>query len=100
VPLAILVSAANRHDSMLFEDLLDAVQPVGGLQAGQERDRTRSMRTKAMTMRSAADSFCCMEGRDYVRCHQIATKNLWTENIEPNTTQQIADLRLLLGAAG
>ena len=28
VPLAALLSGANRHDSVLFEDLLDAVPPI------------------------------------------------------------------------
>jgi hypothetical protein len=39
--LAILVSEPNRHDSMLFEDLLDAVSLIGGLQGrpGKRADK-------------------------------------------------------------
>lgn len=37
MPLAILVSGANRHDSMRFEGLIDAVQPVRGLQGRPRR---------------------------------------------------------------
>ncbi len=28
VPLAVIVSAANVHDSMVFEELIDAVEPI------------------------------------------------------------------------
>jgi IS5 family transposase len=28
IPLAALLSGANRHDSMVFEDLLDAIPPI------------------------------------------------------------------------
>ena len=28
IPLAVLLSAANTHDSMLFEALLDAIEPI------------------------------------------------------------------------
>ena len=38
-PLAVLISPANRHDSMLFEPLLDAVPPVLGGRRGRPRSR-------------------------------------------------------------
>jgi hypothetical protein len=28
IPLAVLLSAANTHDSMLFEALLEAIEPI------------------------------------------------------------------------
>ncbi|MCC4607781.1 IS5 family transposase [Xanthomonas campestris pv. zinniae] len=55
VPLAILVSGANRHDSMLFEDLIDAVQPVGGLQ-GRPKKRP--------------DKVHADKGYDYAKCRR------------------------------
>ncbi len=55
MPLAILVSGANRHDSMLFEDLIDAVQPVAGLQ-GRSRKRPEKVH---------AD-----KGYDYAKCRR------------------------------
>jgi IS5 family transposase len=55
VPLAILVSGANRHDSMLFEPLLDAVQPIAGLQG---RPRTRP------------DKVHADKGYDYDKCRK------------------------------
>ena len=38
LPLAVQVTGANRHDSMVFDDLLDAVPPVAGL-SGRPRRR-------------------------------------------------------------
>lgn len=38
-PLAVLISPANRHDSMLFEPLLDAVPPVHNGRRGHPRTR-------------------------------------------------------------
>lgn len=55
LPLAILVSGANRHDSMLFEDLIDAVQPVGGL-PGRPRKRP--------------DKVHAYKGYDYEKCRR------------------------------
>jgi IS5 family transposase len=42
VPLAILASGANRHDCMVFEPLLDAVEPVAGL-PGRPRRRPHKL---------------------------------------------------------
>ena len=53
MPLAILVSGANRHDSMLFEELLDAVPAVSGLQ-GRPRKRP--------------DKLHADKGYDYAKC--------------------------------
>lgn len=53
--MAILVSGANRHDSMFFKDLIDAVQPVAGLQ-GRPRKR--------------ADKVHADKGYDYDKCRQ------------------------------
>jgi hypothetical protein len=41
IPLAIRLSAANRHDSMLFTELLDAIVPVK-----QRRGRPRKRPAK------------------------------------------------------
>jgi IS5 family transposase len=53
VPLVVLVSAANRHDSMLFEQCIDAIPAVRGL-PGRPRSRPRKLH---------AD-----KGYDYRRC--------------------------------
>lgn len=55
VPLAILVSGANRHDSMLFEAVIDAVKPVSGL-PGRPRKRP--------------DKVHADKGYDYKKCRQ------------------------------
>lgn len=54
-PLALRVSGANRHDSMLFEELLDAVPPVGGL-PGRPRSRP--------------DKLHADKGYDYPKCRR------------------------------
>jgi transposase len=53
LPLATLLSGANRHDSMLFEELLDAI-PSTKTPAGQRRKRPAKLH---------AD-----KGYDYPRC--------------------------------
>jgi transposase len=37
VPLAVKLTAANVHDSVVFEDLLDAIPPIQGLQGRPRR---------------------------------------------------------------
>jgi IS5 family transposase len=37
IPLAILMSGANRHDSMLFEPLLAAIPPIKTLRGGRRK---------------------------------------------------------------
>lgn len=54
-PLALRVSGANRHDSMLFEELLDAVPAVAGL-SGRPRRRP--------------DKVHADKGYDYKKCRR------------------------------
>ena len=61
-PLALRVSGANRHDSMLFEELLDALSPVGGL-PGRPRSRP--------------DKVHADKGYDYPKCrHALAQRGV------------------------
>lgn len=39
IPLAVMSSAANTHDSMLFERLLDEIEPIKGPGRGRPRKR-------------------------------------------------------------
>jgi IS5 family transposase len=55
LPLAVQVSGANRHDSMVFEQLLDAVPPVAGL-SGRPRQRP--------------DKLHADKGYDYAKCRR------------------------------
>nr|WP_139798610.1 IS5 family transposase [Andreprevotia lacus] len=59
IPLAIMVTGANRHDSMAFEPLLDALPAVPGL-AGQPRSRP--------------DKLHADKGYDYRRCRAYLRK--------------------------
>jgi transposase len=59
IPLALLLSAANVHDSRLLEPLLDAVPPVRQ-RAGRPRKRPAKLR---------AD-----KGYDYDRCRKAARR--------------------------
>ena len=59
VPLAALLSSANRHDSMVFEAVLDAVPPIKR-PSGQRRHRPAKLH---------AD-----KGYDYPRCRQALTR--------------------------
>lgn len=59
IPLAALLSPANRHDSMLFEALLDAVPPV----------RTPAGRRRKRPAKLHAD-----KGYDYARCRASCRK--------------------------
>jgi transposase len=56
VPLAARLSAANVHDSVVFEDLLDAIPPIKGLW-GRPRKRPAKLH---------ADKAC-----DIPRCRQV-----------------------------
>lgn len=53
LPLAVQVTGANRHDSMVFEELLDAVPAVAGL-SGRPRRRP--------------DKLHADKGYDYAKC--------------------------------
>jgi transposase len=53
IPLAVLISPANRHDSRMLEPLLDAVRPIKGLWG---RPRTRPAKRHAD---KAYDFGCC-----------------------------------------
>jgi transposase len=55
VPLATLLTGANRHDSVVFDDLLDAIPPIKR-PSGQRRKRPAKLH---------AD-----KGYDYLRCRQ------------------------------
>ena len=55
IPLAALLTGANRHDSIIFEDLLDAIPPIKQ-PSGQRRKRPAKLH---------AD-----KGYDYPRCRQ------------------------------
>ena len=55
LPLAVQVTGANRHDSMVFEELLDAVPPVAGL-SGRPRRRP--------------DKLHADKGYDYAKCRR------------------------------
>ncbi len=59
LPLASLLTGANRHDSVVFADLLDAIPPV----------RTPAGRRRKRPAKLHAD-----KGYDYPRCRQALTK--------------------------
>jgi transposase len=58
-PLAALLSGANRHDSMVFEDLLDAIPPIR-MPSGRRRKRPAKLH---------AD-----KGYDIPRCRRALTR--------------------------
>lgn len=62
VPLALTVTGANRHDSMVFEALLDALSSVRGLSG-----RSRWYSDKLHTGNGYDYSRC----REYLRKHEI-----------------------------
>jgi transposase len=43
VPLAVMLSGANVHDSMLLEDLLDGIEPIKGPGRGRPRKRPEKL---------------------------------------------------------
>ncbi len=55
IPLAMMSSAANTHDSMLFERLLDEIEPIKGPGRGRPRKRPDKLHadTRPTTTRSA-----------------------------------------------
>jgi transposase len=59
LPLAALLSGANRHDSMVFEPLLDAI-PLIGTPAGRRRKRPAKLHAA--------------KGFDIPRCRQALTR--------------------------
>jgi transposase len=58
LPLAALLSGANRHDSVVFDDLLDAIPPI---------------RTPAGRRRKRPDKVHADKGYDYPRCRRALT---------------------------
>jgi IS5 family transposase len=58
-PLAALLSGANRHDSVVFEDLIDAIPPI----------RMRSGRRRKRPAKLHAD-----KGYDLPRCRRALTR--------------------------
>jgi transposase len=59
IPLAVGLSAANTHDSLLLEHLVDAVPPVKGPRGRPGRPRRRPAKLHAD------------KGYDYPRCRQV-----------------------------
>jgi transposase len=59
LPLAALLSGANRHDSMLLEELLDAIPPI---------------KTPAGRRRRRPDKGHADKGYDYPRCRRALTR--------------------------
>ena len=59
IPLAALLSGANRHDSAVFEELLDAVPPI----------KTPAGRRRQRPVKLHAD-----KGYDIPRCRQALTR--------------------------
>jgi IS5 family transposase len=57
IPLAVVLTAANVHDSMVFEELLDAVEPIKRPGRGRPRRRPEKLHayTKPTTIRSARE---------------------------------------------
>ncbi len=39
IPLAAMITAANMHDSMIFEELIDAIEPIKRPGRGRPRKR-------------------------------------------------------------
>jgi transposase len=62
LPLAALLSGANRHDSMLLEELLDAIPPI---------------KTPAGRRRKRPDKGHADKGYDYPRCRRaLSTRHI------------------------
>jgi Transposase DDE domain len=57
IPLAVMLSAANVHDSMAFEELIDAVEPIKRPGRGRPRKRPEKVHAypKPTTTRSARE---------------------------------------------
>jgi hypothetical protein len=49
IPLAVLVSGANRHDSIMFEPLLDALPALAGKRGGQDTSLTSYTQIRDIT---------------------------------------------------
>jgi hypothetical protein len=43
IPLAVALSAANVHDSMVFEELVDAIEPIKRSGRGRPRKRPEKL---------------------------------------------------------
>ena len=57
VPLAVLLMPANTHDSVAFEDLLDAVPPIERPSGHRRKQLTSCTPTWATTSANAAGSY-------------------------------------------
>jgi transposase len=57
IPLAVMLSAANIHDSMVFEELIDAVEPIKRPGRGRPRKRPEKLHAypKPTTTKSARE---------------------------------------------
>lgn len=57
VPLTIMLSAANTHDSMVFEELVDSIEPIKGSGRGRPRKRPKKLHAdKAYDVRRCRDA--------------------------------------------
>lgn len=43
IPLTIMLTAANTHDSMVFEELVDSIEPIKGSGRGRPRKRPEKL---------------------------------------------------------
>jgi putative transposase len=68
VPLAVVISGANRHDMRKLAELLDAQVYEAPVAAGQERH------------------LCLDRGYDYDACREAATSRGYTPHIPPKAT--------------
>jgi transposase len=62
VPLAVMLTAANVHDSMVFEELIDAIEPI-------KRPRGRPGRPRKRPKKLHAD-----KAYDFPRCREALRK--------------------------
>ena len=69
IPLAVGLSAANTHDSMLLEAMVDAVAPVKGLRGRPGRPRKRPAKLH------------CDKGYDCPRCRRVLRRRGITPRI-------------------
>jgi transposase len=72
IPLAVGLSAANTHDSVLLEAMVDSVAPVKGPRGRPGRPRRRPAKLH------------CDKGYDYPRCRRA----LWRRGIIPRIARR------------
>lgn len=72
IPLAVIHTAANVHESMLFEELVDAIGPIKGPGCGRPRKRPEKLHAD-----KAYDDRKCREalGKRGIKC-RIARKGI------------------------